>query len=107
MKVPVYMAAFHGKSVIRTVDVGEYTVRNSHDPQDVLDEVFRLGQNDFQPQSNRYSVSVGDVIYLFDEYWAVMPVGFKKMTEEQFHKLPDEPLGADAYKIEEYITGKR
>jgi hypothetical protein len=102
MKVPVYMAAYHGKDVIRTVDVGDFP---TDDKQGVLNEVFRLGQNDFQPQSNRYSVSVGDVIYYDGEYWAVMPVGFKKMTEEQFHKLPDEPLGADAYKIEDYITG--
>jgi len=58
-----------------------------------LNEVFRLGQNDFQRVVDRCSVSTGDVIIdeIFNEgpgpdYYKVASFGFEKMTAEQLEE---------------------
>ena len=108
MKVPVHMVAYHGKNVIREVDIPDLELTNdailSTKESLTLEGVFHYGQNDFQPVPNRCSVSVGDVIELNGEYFAILAVGFRKITSKDFDKLPDTPLGADAYKIEQYIA---
>ena len=60
MIIPVHMLAFHDKGKIREVEVGDFPERHN-DKDDILNKVFELGQNDFQPQDIP-SVSVGDVI---------------------------------------------
>ena len=85
MIVDVHMLAFYeNKGTIRHVEIPDY--KDERDKQDILDLVFQYGQNDFQPQ-NIYSVSVGDVIELDDEYWMVAPLGFKEITKEKFDSL--------------------
>lgn len=50
----------------------------------VLDDVFRNGQNDFCPQVNVRSVSVGDVIHLSDdEKWFVLNNGFQRIRNQR------------------------
>ena len=58
---------------------------------DALEEIFKMGQNDFQPQQMP-SLSVGDVVEWetgAGKYWMVMPTGFKAMTvaEYEFYKM--------------------
>jgi len=86
MIIPVHMLAFNKKGTIRKVDI-PYEQGDQAEVEDYLEETFKYGQNDFQPQPMT-SVSVGDVIQLGCEYWIVAPMGFKKITEEQFDELP-------------------
>jgi hypothetical protein len=50
---------------------------------EALELVFYWGQNENQPVSQRYSVSVGDIINLQGEYYGVCPMGFRRLTEEE------------------------
>lgn len=43
----------------------------------ILDQVFKYGQNDFQPKPFP-SLSVGDVIRAFGGRWVIAPVGFEQ-----------------------------
>lgn len=45
-----------------------------------LNDIFRLGQNDFQPMQIR-SVSVGDVIEFGDDGYIVCNVGFRRVPK--------------------------
>lgn len=57
----------------------DYRIVNNISPTDTLDDIFREGQNDFNPQ-NKPSVSAGDVIERNNELYLVMSRGFKKIT---------------------------
>lgn len=46
-----------------------------------LDHIFYYGQNDFQPATNRRSVSVGDIIRLEGRRYRVDAVGFNEIPE--------------------------
>ena len=83
MKVQVEMLAYHNEpNKTRGVDVGTY------DPADGLDallnKVFYYGQNDFQPIINCCSVSVGDVINFEGQKYLILPIGFQRMTPEEY-----------------------
>lgn len=84
MIVNVRMTAFMDGE-IRAVNIPDDTPADN-----VLDEVFRLGQNDFQPIKDRCSVSVGDVIE-YDGLHMVGAIGFFKITDEQFKELMAMP----------------
>jgi hypothetical protein len=45
----------------------------------ILDLVFRYGQNDFQPVKGLPSVSVGDVVRLGNASWRVASMGFTRL----------------------------
>ena len=60
----------------------------SNELNDILNEVFHYGQNDFQPQ-NSPSVSVGDVILFNDERHVVKGFGFEKLTDELFNTMKE------------------
>jgi hypothetical protein len=79
MIVKVRMLAF-GNGEIREVEIPDDTT-----PENILNQVFHFGQNDFQPK-NCPSVSVGDVIE-YDGLQMVVSVGFMKITEQQYHDL--------------------
>lgn len=87
MKIPVHMLAFSEENgVVRHVDIpDEEYVKCDGIPEQVLDLVFRYGQNDFQPQEF-YSVSVGDVAQVGFEYFMVMPIGWKQLSRDEFKK---------------------
>lgn len=76
MRVEVEMRAF-GSNELRIVDIPDSEINDST-INDILENVFRFGQNDFQPKQQR-SVSVGDVIRLFDMKYEVDTIGFKKI----------------------------
>jgi hypothetical protein len=93
MAVDVHMLAFADKrGVVRKVVIDKQDLTlveqgvNAEALGPILSEVFRLGQNDFQPQDCP-SVSVGDVIQLADRYFMVAPIDFKEITKEQFDGL--------------------
>lgn len=71
----VEMHAF-GNGAIREVDVPIQALADCGGH--VLDLIFRLGQNDFQPKPYP-SVSVGDVIRLGTWRYRVEPVGFSEV----------------------------
>lgn len=55
---------------------------------DILNDVFHFGQNDFQPKDSP-SVSVGDIIIVGDEKHIVKNFGFEKITDEFFNELKE------------------
>lgn len=78
-KIKVNLVGF-GDRGVRFVDIDLPDLPNQDDPYDmdyVLNEVFHLGQNDFQPKDVR-SVSVGDVVEL---RFRVESVGFSLISE--------------------------
>lgn len=87
MIVNAYQTAFHreGEVKIRPIvipdgEVGGIWRTNDEVRRHLLDKAFYYGQNDFQPLSDRYSVSVGDVIELPDgSRHRVMGMGFMEL----------------------------
>ena len=100
MKYTVHMIAFHEPPVDREVTVPDAEL--TPDTEHILERIFYYGQNDFQPQANRCSVSVGDVANLNGELYMVAPMGFEKITQEQLEEvknLPQEKRAFYAYKF--------
>ena len=60
---------------------------------DLAEVVFHYGQNEVQPVKDRYSVSVGDVIFLGKKTYAVASVGFVELDFELYGELlsSDDP----------------
>jgi hypothetical protein len=80
-KIKVNLVGFGDKGV-RFVDIELPGLPNQDDPYDmeyILNEVFHLGQNDFQSKDVR-SVSVGDIVEL---KFRVDPIGFSLMSEKE------------------------
>lgn len=99
MKYEVELHAFDGNGELRIVDVPQNEVVSNED--ELLDVIFKYGQNDFQPKNQR-SVSVEDVIRLNDKRFRVDDFGFseiKKMektfTSEVGMLLNDDELRDD------------
>jgi hypothetical protein len=80
MKVKVLMLAFGDPGQVREVEVPAVTVES----ESVLDDVFRYGQNENQPQRCP-SVSKGDVIE-YNGHHLVASFGFQELTEEQLQE---------------------
>jgi hypothetical protein len=111
MKFKVHMLAFKGPVKIREVEIDLKAYLKCESCQEVLDLIYKLGQNDFQPQQC-YSVSAGDVIELppretgkdklatpvdwVGGYWLVHAVGFRKRTQEEFDLLQANPEADNA-----------
>jgi hypothetical protein len=97
----VHLMAFRNDEV-RKVDVplDVYGKAYREDRDNVLDLIFRYGQNDFQPRPF-CSVSMGDVIDLFGILYLVEFVGFRKMSREEFaaYKAMDR---RDRYAVSEF-----
>jgi hypothetical protein len=93
MIIPVHMFAFANKndrSKVRNVEIPDDEIEKAEaeSVMNVLDLVFRYGQNDFQSKPFP-SVSVGDVVGMYKgAYWMVMPSGWKSLTKEEFDSLP-------------------
>ena len=98
MIIPVHMLAFsEERGKVRNVEIpdeeGKY-VRIG----ELLELVFKYGQNDFQPQ-RMPSVSVGDVAEIDGEYYMVMGAGWKQLTKQEFDLL-QPPTSSYAYGFE-------
>lgn len=76
--IPVKMLAFGEPNEVRMVDVPNLTGDVNKD----LELVFQYGQNDFQNKPHP-SVSVGDVIIYDNSHYLVLPLGFRKMDEDE------------------------
>lgn len=75
----VEMNAYQG-GVIRKVkvpiaDITEDNVEHS------LERIFFWGQNDFQPQKDRYSVSAGDVIRYKGDRYLIKMIGYELLPK--------------------------
>ena len=88
MKINVHMSAYSTKNDIRTVEVPDNEITPKTTVNQMLALIYHYGQNDFQPQ-NHPSVSVGDVVGLEGDYYMVLGIGWKKLTESEFKGLPD------------------
>jgi hypothetical protein len=85
-QVEVELVGFNAESDeirVVTLDEGKTVLLST---EDMLEEVFKMGQNDFQPQIDKRSVSVGDVIRLGDKdspsgqrRFSVTAFGFKEI----------------------------
>lgn len=89
--VEVHMLAFatdKGEEVkVRKVDVPKEEWDGLNVDRHFLDArlglVYHYGQNDFQAKRIN-SVSAGDVILFENEYYMVAPVGFRKLTTDEY-----------------------
>lgn len=119
MKFKVYMAAFMGAGVVRVVDVPDGELQQATSRAEVMDLVFRHGQNDFQPVKDRCSVSTGDVIWIpflcpphvsaeawAPGYWMVAMSGFEQITDEAFGDLHAADQEARAKLITRVLMGE-
>lgn len=79
MKIQVEMLAFKEKGIFREVEIPDAEDKL----ENVLEEVFCRGQNDFQAQQLP-SVSVGDIIHYQDKKYVVCAISFKEITQEQY-----------------------
>ena len=99
--IEVFQTAFNSGCELEDFDTRvvriESEIYNScKSSNDLLNEVFLFGQNDFQPQET-YSVSVGDLIRLplkgdgmIDyKYYAVAPSGFIIIEQEKLQDFLD------------------
>jgi len=84
--VEVEMLAYEN-GAIRTVEIPVAEWTKATTTTEKLELVFRYGQNDFQPQ-NHPSVSVGDVVRLEGQRFAVAVCGFEPApTGAHYHDL--------------------
>lgn len=96
MIVKVRMAVWH-EGAIREVNIPDET------PSDeVLAEAFHWGQNDFQPNPDLCSVSVGDVIEYGDVLHLVLPVGFVEISEGDYDTLMALPRRDRVFKVYDF-----
>lgn len=84
MIMKVHMLAF-GNGEERPVDLGDFKVAPHDTVGELLEEVFRLGQNENQPRLFP-SVSVGDVVELDAGLFRVDRTGFQSISREQFEQ---------------------
>lgn len=96
MKIKVHMLAFEDRPKVREVTLPDCIEEADFSGeekrlQQLLDEVYRLGQNDFAigPEKNTTcSVSVGDVIELPDRrLFVVASCGFNEINATQLIEL--------------------
>ena len=90
MKVQVEMTAFEGNGIFREVTIPDEESNKTGD--DLLEAVFKYGQNDFQFGGGRISVSTADVIHLNGEKWLILGIGFKKLTDEEYRQYRETPI---------------
>jgi len=81
MKFNVHMTAFMNGE-IREVNVPDENL--GEDIHSDLEEIFKFGQNDFQPIKDRCSVSAGDVIDYNGQLYLILMAGFRKISAKQF-----------------------
>jgi hypothetical protein len=93
--ISVHMLAFADKgdkTKIRPVEIPADHVAGGIGPDDeeyldmVLEQVFKFGQNDFQPRPMP-SVSVGDVAEIGDRLFMVMPMGWHEISKKEYDAL--------------------
>jgi hypothetical protein len=93
MIVKLYGSTQHGE--VRTVMVPNDAFSGTL--TDVMDAIFKHGQNDVQPVPHTYSVSMGDIIPLWNPdgstaHYRVQSSGFKLLSADQFEYYSNLPL---------------
>jgi hypothetical protein len=86
VEVSVQMLAFGQEGEIRKVQIPHAGGTR----EQVLDRVFRWGQNEFQQQPHP-SVSCGDVIRLGGQDYMVVPFGFVLISEAELAEYKKVP----------------
>ena len=90
MKVLVEQLAF-GEGEIREVNLPDDCDTSSI--LSILRWTFHWGQNDFQNVSDRYSVSMGDVVWLQEDKYLIKGTGWSKLDAQEYadyKALPQE-----------------
>lgn len=83
MIVKVLLLAFGRSKETRDVDLGDWDVNAPI--AKTLAEVYRLGQNEFQPQRHP-SVSMGDVAVIDGKNYLCVRVGWRLLTDDEFDR---------------------
>ena len=86
VRMMAFMTEVGQDPVIRIVSVPEADVERAGNITNLLNTIYHNGQNDFQRQPDRCSVSVGDVIEIEDQLFIVKNLGFSKMSQEKFEE---------------------
>ena len=68
---------------MRLVTVPAEEIKNDLD--ELLEQIFYYGQNDFQPSKRHRSVSVGDVIRIFGNLYRVDDFGFSEISQKELN----------------------
>jgi hypothetical protein len=71
------------KGQLRVVTVPGKDLDRAIGRDQILDLIFKYGQNDFQPQQQP-SVSMGDVIRFEGDRYLILSVGFRKLKPGEF-----------------------
>lgn len=66
--------------IIRNVEVPDSELSGTEKD---LDLIFHYGQNDFQPDRQRVSVSAGDVIRLRGKRYLILFLGYEELKENE------------------------
>lgn len=103
-KFTVHMLAYQPEYKTRIVEVPEDQLRKTSSGEEVLSMIFHFGQNDFRPVPDTCSVSMGDVIEYDGKLYLIKPIGYAKMTIEQYTKYVQMPRRDRTFC--ELITGK-
>ena len=90
MEVVVRMLANDHGETHRVVKITPAPSQEAPD-EEVLELVFRNGQNDFQPVAATCSVSVGDVIE-YGGFHVVQPMGFAEISLEDLEEYTALPI---------------
>lgn len=94
MQVKVKLCAFsnpHEEIPEKLVEVDVVELNAQTKTLDKLNLVFRNGQNEIGTDNDTRSVAMGDVIVFDDQLYQVTLLGFRKITNEQYSELIDEP----------------
>lgn len=90
MIIKVHMLAFQDRGMIREVDIPDDEIDSLQDDgsnhMEILELVFKYGQNDFQPRPCP-SVSVGDVAQIDGKYYACCGTGWRSVPELEFNEM--------------------
>ena len=103
MKFNVHMVAFHNPIRVREVSPDIHELKACSCNADILEAIFKYGQNDFQPQTGFCSVSVGDVVELpqADNFVKEGGALISDLAEELLEEITGE--GTSVAKSELYV----
>lgn len=90
VSIDVDLLAFDSHERTRKVDIDIEDMESLQTTQDLLNLVYKLGQNDFQPKPMP-SVSAGDVINYQNKMYLVCNIGFEEVDEafmKEYKELP-------------------
>lgn len=95
----------HGFSFSDYTLVGEFETTNTHEYNDILENVFTFGNSAaWSKKTGARSISVSDIVELNGKYFYVDMVGFKDITSFITDKITESKKLEEARDVDEYIN---